>query len=100
MAQAATTDLGTMLVLVAIWVVGGLLVGILAGSIWKGVRPWGEIGDYGLSVVVAILVGLADWYLLPVFKLSRPMIFAAAVTEPFLAALLALWILRKVKKPD
>jgi Na+-driven multidrug efflux pump len=51
-----------------------------------------------LSVVVAILVGLADWYLLPVFKLSRPMVFAAAVTEPFLAALLALWIVRKVKK--
>lgn len=90
-----------LVVMFAIWIVLGLLAGALAGPIWKGRRPIGVAGDYLVAVVVTILVGLADWYLIPAWLgLEGPLKFAAAVVEPALSGLVALWIVRAIKKPQ
>ena len=89
----------SIVVLLAIWVVIGLVIGLLAGSIWKGERPYGELVDYGLSVVLAVLMGLVDWYpVADLFNLEGALRFAVAVLEPPFASLIGLWVLRKVKK--
>ena len=88
----------SIVVLLAIWVVTGLVIGLLAGSIWNGERPYGELVDYGLSVVLAVLMGLVDWYLVAeLFDLEGGLRFVVAVLEPPFASLLGLWALRKIK---
>ncbi len=57
----------SIIILLAIWVMSGLIVALSAGSIWKGERPYGELVDYGLSLLLAVLVGLIDWYLVADF---------------------------------
>jgi uncharacterized membrane protein YeaQ/YmgE (transglycosylase-associated protein family) len=89
----------TIVVLIAIWVVIGLLMSVLAGSIWKGERPYGEMVDYMVSIVLAVLTGFADWYLVPVLiKVEGALLFLIAVIEPAFVALIALWILRWIKR--
>ncbi len=85
--------------MLAVWVVIGLVAGLLAGSIWKAPRPFGEWGDYLIAVGVAVLTGLADWYLLPAwFDVSGQFRFWAAVLEPILVVLLVLWLLRRLRR--
>lgn len=89
----------TIVVLIAIWVVIGLLMSVLAGSIWKGERPYGEMVDYLVSIVLTVLTGFADWYLVPVLmNVEGALLFAIAVVEPASVALIALWVLRLVKR--
>jgi len=88
----------TIVVLIAIWVVIGLLMGVLAGSIWKGERPYGEMVDYAISVVLTILMGFADWYLVPAWLgIEGALLFVIAVLEPAGTAIIGLWILRLLK---
>ncbi|MEW6718397.1 MAG: hypothetical protein AB1345_12970 [Chloroflexota bacterium] len=87
-----------IIVLVAIWVVIGVLMTALADSIWKGRRPIGVSGDYIVSILAAILTGLGDWYLLPLINIDGPVKFAAAVIEPAIVALIVLWAVRFFKK--
>lgn len=88
-----------VIVLIAIWIVTGLAVALLAGSIWKGERPYGELVDYGLSMILAILTGLLDWFLVASwFKFEGALRFAIAVLEPPFVSLIGLWVLRKIKK--
>jgi uncharacterized membrane protein YeaQ/YmgE (transglycosylase-associated protein family) len=83
----------------AIWIVIGVLAGVLADRLWKGYRPFGEAADYGVALVVAVLTGLVDWYLLPLwFGVQGGLRFAAAVVEPSAAALIALWVMRLLRK--
>jgi uncharacterized membrane protein YeaQ/YmgE (transglycosylase-associated protein family) len=89
----------TLIVLIAIWIVIGLLMAIIAGSIWKGERPYGETVDYLVAIVFAILTGFADWYLVPVLiHVEGALLFAIAVIEPAFVALIALWVLRWIKR--
>jgi uncharacterized membrane protein YeaQ/YmgE (transglycosylase-associated protein family) len=55
----------SLLVMFDMWIGGGLLIGWLAGSIWKQPRPIGLRGDLILSAVLALVTGLTDWFLLP-----------------------------------
>jgi uncharacterized membrane protein YeaQ/YmgE (transglycosylase-associated protein family) len=88
----------SIVVLVAIWIVIGLLIALLAGSIWKGERPYGEIADYVVSILLAILTGFLDWYLVADwFNFEGILKFAIAVLEPPFVSLLGLWLMRKVK---
>jgi uncharacterized membrane protein YeaQ/YmgE (transglycosylase-associated protein family) len=88
----------SIIVLLAIWVVTGLVVALLASSIWKGERPYGELVDYGLSIVLAVLVGLVDWYLVAdFFNFEGALKFVLAVGEPPFVSLIGLWILRKIR---
>ncbi len=88
----------TLIILFLIWILLGTLGAMLAGNIWKGVRPIGERGDYLVAIVFAILTGLSDWYLLPMMHITGMLRFVAALIEPLLGALIALWVVRLIKK--
>lgn len=85
-------------IMLAIWVIIGLLIGILAGFIWKDSRPISESGDIIVSIIASILTGLADWYLLPLMGMEGAIRFIAAIAEPAIVALLVLWAIRRFKK--
>lgn len=89
----------SIIVLGAIWIVTGLVITLAAGSIWKGERPYGELADYALSIILAVILGLFDWYLAADwFNFTGALRFIVAVGEPPFASLIGLWVLRKVKK--
>ena len=84
--------------LVAAMVVVGLLVGWIAGFIWKNNRPIGVQGDYVTAVIVAVIVGLMDWFIIPAMGFSPGLRNMGVVIEPALGALLVLWLVRVAKK--
>lgn len=86
-----------LLVIVAMVVVG-LIMGAVAGLIWKDNRPIGVAGDYIASVITTVLVGLVDWYLIPALGFSDTIKIIGIIFEPALSALLVLWIIRKAKQ--
>ena len=87
-----------LIVMIAVWIVIGLLMGVLAGSIWKGERPIGEAGDYLLSIAATVITGLLYWYIVPLVSEEAVVRLIAALIEPPLVALLVLWLVRKLKK--
>ena len=78
-------------------IVVGLIIGALAGVIWKDNRPIGVAGDYIAAVVSAVVIGLIDWYVIPAMGFSDTLKILGILTEPALGALLVLWIIRKAK---
>lgn len=76
----------------------GLVMGFVAGLIWKDNRPIGVQGDYITAVIVAIIVGLMDWYLIPAMGFSEAMKWLGIAIEPALSALLVLWLIRVARK--
>ncbi len=86
-----------LVILVVAMIVVGLLMGWVAGFIWKGKRPIGVSGDYIASVITAVVVGLIDWFVIPALGFSDNLRNLGVVTEPALGALLVLWIIRKAK---
>jgi len=86
-----------LLVIVGMVVVG-LIMGAVAGLIWKDNRPIGVTGDYIASVITTVLVGLLDWYLIPALGFSDTIKIIGIIFEPALSALLVLWIIRKAKQ--
>lgn len=79
-------------------IVVGLLMGWIAGFIWKNNRPIGVRGDYIASVITAVAVGLMDWYVIPAMGFSTGLRNLGVAMEPALGALLVLWIIRVAKK--
>ncbi|MBE9478864.1 MAG: hypothetical protein IMY80_02780 [Chloroflexi bacterium] len=86
-----------ILILVAAMVVVGLIIGALAGVIWKDNRPIGVRGDYIAAVIAAIVTGLLDWYVIPAMGFSDTLKYIGIATEPALVALAVLWVIRKAK---
>jgi uncharacterized membrane protein YeaQ/YmgE (transglycosylase-associated protein family) len=84
--------------LVAAMIVVGLIIGWLAGPIWKNKRPIGVRGDYIASVITAVAVGLMDWYVIPAMGFSTTMRNLGVAMEPALGALIVLWIIRAAKR--
>ena len=84
--------------LVAAMIVVGLIIGWLAGPIWKNKRPIGVRGDYIASVITAVVVGLIDWFVIPAMGFSDNLRNMGVAMEPALGALLVLWIIRAAKK--
>ena len=87
----------TLIVIVAMVIVG-LIMGFVGGLIWKDNRPIGVAGDYIASVITTVIVGLFDWYLIPLLGFSDTIKIIGIIFEPALAALLVLWIIRKAKQ--
>jgi uncharacterized membrane protein YeaQ/YmgE (transglycosylase-associated protein family) len=85
------------LLLIAMTLVG-LIIGWLAGIIWKGSRPIGTTGDYIASIAAAIIIGLIDWFVIPAMGFSDQIKYLGLALEPALGALLVLWIIRQAKK--
>ena len=86
-----------ILIVIVGMIVVGLIIGALAGVIWKDNRPIGVAGDYIAAVVSAIVIGLIDWYVIPAMGFSDTLKILGILTEPALGALLVLWIIRKAK---
>jgi uncharacterized membrane protein YeaQ/YmgE (transglycosylase-associated protein family) len=87
-----------VVILIVIMIVVGLLAGWLAGPIWKGKRPIGVNGDYIAAVITAVVVGLMDWFVIPAMGFSQTMKYLGVAIEPFLGALIVLWIIRAAKR--
>lgn len=92
--------MGNLIILLLIWVVIGLILGYAASAIFKRERPYGLNGDLIAAIITVIVVGLADWYLIPLMlpNMARLWVFIAALVEPALGALLVLWLMRYFKK--
>jgi uncharacterized membrane protein YeaQ/YmgE (transglycosylase-associated protein family) len=87
-----------ILILIVAMILVGLLMGVVAGAIWKDDRPIGVRGDYIVAVVSAVIIGLLDWFVIPAMGFSTLMKYLGVAFEPALGALAVLWIIRKAKK--
>ena len=87
-----------IIILIVAMVLVGLLIGAIASLIWKEDKPLGAAGDYAIAVVVAIVVGLMDWYVIPAMGFSDTLKWIGIATEPALGALIVLWIIRRAKR--
>jgi uncharacterized membrane protein YeaQ/YmgE (transglycosylase-associated protein family) len=88
----------TILIIIAAMLIVGLIVGWVAGLIWKDNRPMGVQGDYLVAIIAAIATGLMDWYIIPAMGFSDSLRNIGIVLEPPLAALAVLWLIRVAKK--
>ncbi|MEA2008085.1 MAG: hypothetical protein U9O54_03110 [Chloroflexota bacterium] len=86
-----------ILILIVAMIVVGLIMGYIAGLIWKDDSPIGVQGDYIVAVVTTIIVGLLDFYVIPAMGFSDTLKWVGVATEPAISVLLVLWIIRKAK---
>jgi uncharacterized membrane protein YeaQ/YmgE (transglycosylase-associated protein family) len=84
--------------LVLAMVVVGLLIGWVAGLIWKDRSPKDARRDYIVSVTAAIATGLLDWFVVPAMGFSEGLRNIATAVEPAGMALIVLWIIRRAKQ--
>jgi len=87
-----------ILYVIGAMVLVGLLMGFIAGLIWKEDRPIGVAGDYIVSIISAVVMGLIDWYLIPLLGFGNNMKLLGIIVEPPLTSLLVLWLIRYAKK--
>jgi hypothetical protein len=87
-----------IVILVAAMVGVGVIIGALAGVIWKGNRPIGLGGDMIVAVLTAVVVGLIDWYVIPAMGFSQSLTLLGVATEPAISALIVLWLVRRARK--
>jgi uncharacterized membrane protein YeaQ/YmgE (transglycosylase-associated protein family) len=87
-----------IVIVIVAMVIVGLIIGALAGVIWKDNRPIGVTGDYVAAVITTVIVGLLDWYVIPAMGFSDSIRLLGIVLEPPLSALLVLWVIRKAKQ--
>ncbi len=92
-----STFMQVLIVIVAMIVVG-LLMGYIAGLIWKNKRPIGVKGDYIAAIISTVVVGLMDWFIIPAMGFGSTLQLIGVIFEPALAALIVLWIIRKSKE--
>lgn len=86
------------IILVVSMIVVGLIVGWLAGPIWKNKRPIGVQGDYIAAIITALAIGFLDWYVIPAMGFSDNLRTLGVIFEPTLGALAVLWIIRAAKR--
>lgn len=87
----------TILIILLAMVVVGIIMGVIAGLIWKDNRPIGVWGDYIVAVISTIVIGLMDWYIIPAMGFSTTLRDIALFFEPALGALLILWLIRRAR---
>jgi len=87
-----------ILILTGIMIIVGIIIGFVAGLIWKDNRPYGVKGDYLVAVLSAIIIGLFDWFVIPAMGFSNTMKLIGVALEPPLGALGVLWVIRFAKK--
>ena len=86
-----------ILILVVVMIVVGLVIGALAPKIFKGAQPYGASGDYIASVLTTVIVGLMDWFVIPMIISSETIKYLGVALEPALGAVIVLWLMRKAK---
>ena len=86
-----------IVILITAMIFVGLIIGWLAGFIWKDRSPEDARRDYIAAVISTVATGLLDWFVVPALGFSDSLRNIATATEPALLALLVLWIIRKAK---
>ncbi|HEY53452.1 MAG TPA: GlsB/YeaQ/YmgE family stress response membrane protein [Caldilineae bacterium] len=91
--------MSSLVILFIIWIIMGAGLGYYATSIFKGDRPYGVNGDLIAGILTAIVVGLMDWFIVPMVfpNFGQGMIFLASILEPLLSILIVLWLMRYIK---
>lgn len=87
-----------IVILIAAMVVVGLIAGWVAGLIWKDKHPLSKRNIFIVAIISAIVVGLMDWFVIPAMGFSTSLRNMGVAMEPFLGALLVLWIFKAAKK--
>lgn len=87
-----------IMILIAAMTAVGLIIGALAGLIWKDDRPIGVTGDYLAAILSAIVIGFLDWFLIPQMGFGNSIRWMGVILEPPLSALIVLWVIRKAKE--
>jgi len=87
-----------IVILIAAMVVVGLIAGWVAGLIWKNEHPLGKKNVFIVAIISAIVIGLMDWFIIPAMGFSTSLRNLGIALEPFLGALLVLWIFKAAKK--
>ena len=87
-----------IIILLVAMILVGLIIGWLAGPIWRNKRPIGMQGDYAAAIITAIAIGLLDWYVIPSMGFSTNLRNLGVALEPALGALAVLWIIRAAKR--
>ncbi len=87
-----------LLILIVAMVVVGLIMGAVAGLIWKENLPLSVQGIYVVAVITAVITGLLDWYVIPAMGFSDTIKWIGIATEPALAVLAVIWIIKKAKQ--
>jgi uncharacterized membrane protein YeaQ/YmgE (transglycosylase-associated protein family) len=73
----------------------GFIMGYIAGLIWKD-----DYNNYPAALITAVIVGLLDFYVIPMMGFSDTMKWLGVALEPALSVLLVLWIIRYAKRND
>jgi len=76
----------------------GLLIGWVAGLIWKDRSLEDARRDYIVAVVATVITGLLDWFVVPAMGFSDSLRNIATAIEPAGMALIVLWLIRRAKK--
>jgi len=72
----------TILIVILAMIVVGLLMGYIAGLIWKDNRPIGVQGDYIAAIISTVVMGLIDWLVIPSMGFSDTLRNVGVVIEP------------------
>ena len=84
-----------LVILVLAMIVVGLIIGYIAGLIWKDDR-----NNYPVAVIAAVITGLLDFYVIPMMGFSDGIKWLGVALEPPLVALGVLWLIRYAKRND
>ncbi len=87
-----------ILILLVAMVILGVIMGQVAAAIWKDDLPLGTQGNTVVAIVTCIIVGLLDWYVIPAMGFSETLKYIGIATEPALAAIIVLWLIRRSKE--
>ena len=86
-----------ILILIAAMVVVGLIMTFVSKLIWKDELPVSVTAAYIIGVVTAVVVGLADWFVIPAIVDSDILKYLGIALEPALSVPLVFWIIKKSK---
>lgn len=91
--------MGTVVLAIVLAIVG-VLTGWLGPMVVHSRRPYGMAGDIVAAVLTMLVLGLVEWlWIMPLFGFPNWLDLAAAIGDPFVLALVVLWLMRKVRPP-
>ena len=90
--------LAQFFLITGIMLVYGVVIGFIAGLIWKENKPFGVKGDYIIAIVSCVIFGLGEWLVLPMLNFGKTIQLLGTFLEAPGIALIILWLIRFAKK--
>ncbi len=87
-----------VLIIIGIMILYGIVIGFIAGLIWKENRPIGIKGDFIAAILSSIVFGLGEWFLIPALGFNQTMKLLGTFIEAPLISLALLWLIRVINK--